>query len=306
MQLPFTKETLESAKAKSKLLASSLENAKAALAAAMQVSAKLALDGADDERLKAAASNVRDCSDIVAARQNALITKDAEVAALQAKRDEANDLQARDATVREIEAALAKGKDIERRLSAVLVEATDFAKFALLMAPESQGLLNYCEVSALQIPEAMVMLDRLMREHAAGVLRKSMPATLKRSAPVAAPVIVPPPPMTTVFATRSIKYTDPRTNKLVLAAQFRDLEMPAEYARAALDHKVCVRLEDPMRKQYHAAAGGHPNPQFCFDLDAAMKIPRAVAAETIRSTAPQFEVTIGKPITLKVATRSTP
>jgi hypothetical protein len=299
----FTKsrETLESATAKRAALLASLADAESAFAKATAASDALALDNADTATLKIAESKVTECEAMIKRRETALAMKDAEIAALQAKRDEANDLQARAATAREIEAALAKGKDIERRLSAVLVEATDFAKFALLMAPESQGLLNYCEVSALQIPEAMVMLDRLMREHAAGVLRKSMPATLKRPAPVAAPVIVPPPPMTTVFATRSIKYTDPRTNKLVLAAQFRDLEMPPEYARAALDHKVCVRLEDPMRKQYHAAAGGHPNPQFCFDLDAAMKIPRAVAADPIRSSAPQFEVKVGKPITLKVA-----
>jgi hypothetical protein len=81
--------------------------------------------------------------------------------------------------------------------------------------------------------------------------------------------------------------------------------MPPTFAKVALDHKVCVRITDPLRAQHNNSIAGHPDPALAFDLDAAMSEPKPAAVDPIRASSPPASpftvVDRGGPIPMKVA-----
>jgi hypothetical protein len=272
-----------------------LTDAENTFAAATEQSNALALDVADDTVMKEAALAVRDAGDLVKQRGGALEKKDAELAVLIAARDNAADKKTRHATADEIEKMLADSGSIQRDLDSVLKRLAAFADWCAPFTPEAQGLLNYTIASRAQIPEALTLLQKLIGYHAQAVMAGTAPASLKRmTAPVVEPVKLAPV-MTTVFAVKSIRWTDADGTKRI-TQRFKDVTMPPAFAKAALDNNVAVRLDDPRCKDRNSV-GGNPEPQYAFDLDAAMVAknagPRLV--ETIRQSNPQFVETIGPP-----------
>jgi hypothetical protein len=256
----------------------------------------LALDGADDATMKAAGLAVRDAGDLVTRRNGAIVAKDAELAVLIASRDVAVDTKTRHATANEIETKLAASGEIQRDLESVLVRLAAFADWASPFVPEMQGLQNYCIASRAQIPEALKMAQKLAGYHGSAVLAGTVPATLRRAdVAVAPPVKKPEPILTTVFAIKSIKWTDADGTKRI-TQRFKDVSMSPALARAALDHKAAVRLDDPLCKN-RDTVGGHADPGYAFDLDEVLAAknagPRLV--EPIKQSNPQFVETIGLP-----------
>jgi hypothetical protein len=268
--------------------------------AALNHSNRLASDGVDTATLKVARADVRECSDVVTERLNALARSDAEIVRLGLIRDDEADQKQRNETVvgcHKLEAELVKEGEL---IAASAARFSDIAARIIPIAPEANGLKGFSDVLVAQIPEAVALLSRLIREHAAAVLRREAPSKLKQpEAPVVVP-IVQKPVRVSLFAMHSLKFTDPDSGKLIVAKQFRDVEMPPAFAKVALDHKVCVRLSDPLRKQHQPGRpAGHAEPLHAFDLDFAMtekaQGPRLV--EPIRSSNPnpQFAETIGSP-----------
>jgi hypothetical protein len=260
---------------------------------------ELANAGADDVDLGKAESKVSEAEKLVKRRLLAVETKDAEIKMLQAVLDDAADQKQRNETVigcQKLEAELVKEGEL---IAASAARFSDIAARIIPIAPEANGLKGFSDVLVAQIPEAVALLSRLIREHAAAVLRREAPSKLKQpEAPVVVP-IVQKPVRVSLFAMRSIKFVDPDNGERIVAKQFRDVAMPPTYAKAALDLKIAVRISDPLREQHHETIAGHADPAHAFDLDAAMvdkaRGPRLV--EPIRSSNPnpQFDETIGPP-----------
>jgi hypothetical protein len=266
---------------------------------------ELANAGADDVDLGKAESKVSEADKLVKRRLLAVETKDSEIKTLQAVLDDAADQKQRNETViacHKLEAELVKEGEV---IAASAARFSDIAARVIPIAPEANGLRNFSDVLVQQIPEAVELLSRLIREHAAAILRKEAPSTVKRpEAPVVVPA-VPRPVRVSLFAMQSIKFTDPDSGKLIVAQKFSDVEMPPSYAKSALENKICVRVTDPLRAQHNGTVGGHADPAHAYDLDAAMNEPKPAAVDPIRASSPPASpfviVDRGGPIPMKVA-----
>jgi hypothetical protein len=266
---------------------------------------ELANAGADDVDLGKAESKVSEADKLVKRRLLAVETKDAEVKTLQAVLDDAADQKQRNETVincHKLEAELVKEGEL---IAASAARFSDIAARIIPIAPEAHGLKGFSDVLVAQIPEAVELLSRLIREHAAAVLRREAPSTVRKPD---APVVVPAPAKPVrmpLFCTRSLKFVDPDSGKLIVAQKFSDVEMPPSYAKIALENKICVRVTDPLRAQHNRTVGGHADPALAFDLDAAMSEPKPAAVDPIRASSPAASpftvVDRGGPVQMKVA-----
>jgi hypothetical protein len=260
---------------------------------------ELANAGADDVDLGKAESKVSEADKLVKRRLLAVETKDAEIKTLQAVLDDAADQKQRNETVigcHKLEAELVKEGEL---IAASAARFSDIAARIIPIAPEANGLKNFSDVLVQQIPEAVELLSRLIREHAAAVLRREAPSKLKQPEAPAVVPIVQKPVRVSLFAMRSIRYLDPDSQKLVVVQKFKDGEFPPTYGKFALDQKIVVRISDPLRAQHNDTVGGHPDPALAYDLDAAMvdkaSGPRLVEPIRQSNPHPQFVETIGQP-----------
>jgi hypothetical protein len=294
--------------ARSKLVAR-LDEAKAAADAATLAAHRLAGNDATDAALDKAEGALRAAQDRTATLTAALVHSDERITKLNDDLAAAVDAKARRNTVVEIAELETEFQSAMGDLEAAFGKLEPALARLAAFIPEASALLTYSQSSRLQMPDALALISRLLADHGVAVANGTAPAALKVP-PVAAPKAAPvaaPPPMTTVFATRSIKFTDPNTGKLVLVKQFQDAEMPPAHARIALDLRVCVRLDDPVRRQNHGSVAGHAEPAHAFDLDLAMEVPRP-AVVPIKASSPFTIVDRGPAVTipLRVATRSEP
>jgi hypothetical protein len=266
---------------------------------------ELANAGADDMDLGKAESKVSEADKLVKRRLLAVETKDAEIKTLQAVLDDAADQKQRNETVidcHRLESELVKEGEL---IAASAARFSGIAARIIPIAPEANGLKDFSDVLVAQIPEAVTLLSRLIREHAAAVLRREAPSTVKKpETPYVVPVPTKPVRMP-LFCTRSVKFIDPDSGKLIAAQKFSDIEMPPSYAKAALENKICVRITDPLRAQHKGTVGGHPDASLAYDLDAAMNEPKPAAVDPIRASSPTASpftvVDRGGPVQMKVA-----
>jgi hypothetical protein len=274
-------------------LAKHVEDARTAIDATEQDADASALRGDDDAVVTAKNAKAQEARDLKARRVTAYERKQADIVTLKAAHDEKIDRETRHATANEIEAQLRAGHSIGKKFDAVMEEMAAFAAWSAAFIPEAAGLQNYCKASRAQIPEAMTMIGKMAAYHAAAVLAKTAPATLRKPEPVFVPVAIVKPERVPLFCLRPIKFTDPDSGKLIVVQKFQDAELPPTFARAALEANICARLSDPLRKQHHGTTPGHAEAALAFDLDAAMNTPKSPAVDPI--TAPpqppsQFEV----------------
>jgi hypothetical protein len=260
---------------------------------------ELANAGADDVNLGKAESKVSEADKLVKRRLLAVETKDDEVKALRAVLDDATDQKQRNETVigcHKLEAELIREGEL---IAASAARFSGIAARIIPIAPEANGLKNFSDVLVQQIPEAVVLLSRLVREHAAAVLRREAPSTVKKPETLTVVPTVTKPMRITLFAMRSVKFVDPDSKTLVVVQKFKDGEFPPTYGKFALDQKIVVRVSDPLSAQHRGSVAGHPDPALAFDLDAAMvekaSGPRLVEPIRQSNPNPQFVETIGQP-----------
>jgi hypothetical protein len=257
----------------------------------------MALNDATDAELSAAETQVRDRVDRSKTLTAALVESDAQVLLHQREEDDAADHKQRSQTVIDCHRLKA---ELSKECSVMTGSATRMADIAARIIPlamEATGLKTFAVVAEQQIPEAAVLLSRLIDEYAASVLRKEAPSTLKPPEQPFVPPVVAKPVRMDLFAMRSIKHTDPDSGKLIVTQQFQDVAMPPTFAKIAIEQRTAVRISDPLRKQHHGTVAGHPDAALAFDLDLAMSETRTMPklVEPIRQSNPQFVETIGPP-----------
>ena len=256
---------------------------------------QLNTDGGDPAGVERAELAKRAAEDRSRTNVGSIADVERQLSAQIAARDAAIDKKVRHETGNEIEARLRDSGDIMRDLDTALKRVGEFTEWAQPFVPDAAGLAGMSATLRQQIPLEMALIQKLTAYHAAAVMAGTAPANLKRpSAQVVQPVAVKPV-MTTVFCLRSLKFTDPVSGKLVVVQQCDDASMPPEYARVALENRVCVRLDDPLRARNKGSIPGHPDPLHAFDLDAAVKGPRLVA-DPIRASSTQPQPTVRRMI----------
>jgi hypothetical protein len=260
---------------------------------------RLASSGADAETLGKQEARASTADKLHSRRVLALGAKDAEIARLKSGHDKA--LEDRQITETCIYNHKLKEELIAENAVFVASAARIYSIFerAELIAPEAGGYKQFAGTLAAEGPEAAALICKLIDNNTAAVSARQAPAKGKR---LAAPVILPAvqrPVRMPLFCTRSVKFVDPDSGKLIVAQKFQDLEMPPSYAKAALESKICVRVTDPLRAQHNGSVAGHPDPALAFDLDAAMvekaSGPRLVEPIRQSNPHPQFVETIGQP-----------
>jgi hypothetical protein len=263
-----------------------IKNNDEAISAATANANALALNDAPDAELSVAENQVRDRVDRGKTLTAALVDADAQVLMHQRDEDDAADQKQRSATVidcHKLIDELAKEGDV---IAASASRLSGIAARIVPIAPEAGGLKSFSDVATQQIPEAVALLSRLIREHAAAVLRREAPSTVKKpEQPVTPPAVVLPVRMD-LFCLRSVKYVDPDSGELIVVQKFQDGVFPPSFAKVAIEQKIAVRVSDPLRRQHHGAVAGHPEAALAFDLDAAMHEPKAAAIDPIRASAP--------------------
>ncbi len=244
-----------------------LTEAKTATLTAKATTRRLALAGASDSELSASESHERHCIHRETTLTAAIVESDAQVAALEAERDEAADRRQRHLTVKDnqkLEAELIKEGEVT---VASAKRMSEIAARIIPMAPEANGVKHFADVTVTQIPDAVTLLSRLIREHSAAVLRRDAPSTVKKPAlPYVVPAPVPVAPTKLLFATRAVKWRD-ENNKQQLGAKCRDVYIPTRLVAKALASGACIAIDDPRRRELSRWPSEHPRLDTAFDLE---------------------------------------
>jgi hypothetical protein len=258
-----------------------------------------ALAGVDDETLDKAETKVAKAKTKMERRLFFVEENIAASKTLEAERDKAADIKQRAATAVEyqnLEAELvAEGKTF----AASALRMSEIAARIVPIAYEAGGFKSFADVAVTQVPEAIVLFSRMIREHSAAVLRGEAPATLRVPEPKFVPTVNTKPERVALFCMRSIKYIDPDSGKLLVIQKFQDGELPPATAKRALELGACVRLSDPLRKQHFGTTPGHADLALALDLDADPE--HTPQAEPITSSASSFTVIDrGGPVQMKI------
>jgi hypothetical protein len=257
-----------------------------------------ALAGADDATLEKAEAELTEAEKLMKRRWLFVEENIAASNQLKAELDKAKDIKQRAATVLEYQRLEAELVEEGKTFAASALRMSEIAARIVPIAYEAGGFKSFADVAVTQVPEAIVLFSRMIREHSAAVLRGEAAATVKMPEPKFTPAAIAKPERVTLFCMRSIKYTDPDSSKLIVIQKFQDGEFPPTYARTALEQNVCTRLSDPTRKLHYGGTPGHADVTLAFDLDAAMNTPKRAGVDPIMASAPpspQFAIVRGEP-----------
>jgi hypothetical protein len=293
----FQKSTpLEAAIAARVKLRNRLAESEAAIATATSAANALALDGADDAVLDAAESQVRNRVDRVTTLTAALTESNTQIARLEAERDEVLDHAERSTTVVEFHKKLKEIDAAEKDLLAAIVRMNTVTEWAHLYVPEAAGVKSFLMVAKAQLTNAMAVIGRCLREHAAAILRHDEPAALRtvEVAPVLAVVEVPE--LRQMFTSHAITWIDHSGSQRILG-KWQDVELPISEALFALKAKLVMLPTDERCKKLRGLSPGHPEPSWLNNLTTKIgpDIPvvegnAGAAVDPIRSSAGPFTV----------------
>jgi hypothetical protein len=262
-------DTARTARAK---LADRLATAQTAVIERQTSTRALARDGADDRALDAAEAALRAAQDRVATLIAALGDAETQVAALESEQAHLADQKLRAETAAAIEVM---AQEIEKAGVAFGVAAAQLTEISRRVAEiilDGHGLAAFAMNAGGEVPAAVEMIARLLRDRARATIDGATPAALPKAETVPAPVQQLPPQIRHVFMMRPAKYTD-TDGKLVILRRWLDADLPPEIAIRALRSGCAVEVTDPRRKKLFGQQGTRgpylPDPSDCDDLDAA-------------------------------------
>jgi hypothetical protein len=285
----FTKVTpLAAAVAAGVKLCARFADAKVATTSAVLDRNALAIAGGDDAALAAAEATVRNRLDRESTLTAAIAENNVQVAQFKAMEDEEADHKARSETVIQIHKQLAEIERAERELFAAISRMKTVTEWAHLIVPEAAGVQSFLTVAEQQIPDAMALINRCIREHAAAILRREASATMRKvEVPVKLVVVMPPTQM--VFSLHAITWIDHAGAQRVLS-KWNDAELPISEALFALKAKLAVLPTDERCKKLRGLSQGHPEPSWLNNLTTKIG-PNIEGSDTGNdSVAPQAAV----------------
>jgi len=229
----------------------------------------LARDGADDGMLDIAEAALRGAQDRVVTLAAALADTKQQVVTLERVRAELADKKLRLETAAALDEL---AEELGRAGAAFDTGATQLVDINYRIAPiilDAHGLQAFAMNARAEVPAAVEMIARLLRERAAATLAGTAPAKLQTVAPE--PAAAPPPPVPEterVFLQRHVKWTD-TAGAVHLGQQYTDADLPRTVAARALKTGAAVPMAHPTRKKNHNSRPPRiPELSWCESLDA--------------------------------------
>jgi hypothetical protein len=244
-----------------------LAEAEAAVIALRTAAEQLAIDGATEEALDTAEAKTRAKVDRTATLRAALATSETLVSNLERERNALSDRKQRDETAAAAELLAREIITATKALDDAAATLMDCTARAIPVVYEASGLHNLAKICHTEGLTAAGHVAKLLRVHAAAVLRSEAPATMKMpDAPFVEPIAVEAA-VVQLFCMRPVKWRD-ANGKQVVAQKFTDAELTPQAAKRALSENACVRMNDSLRRQHHGTTPGHADPRLALDLDA--------------------------------------
>jgi hypothetical protein len=191
-------------------LAAKLVETNTAIDKSQKAAHALARDGADDDVLARAEAVTRAAQDRAATVAGAIIEIAQQLTLLERERDDQIDKKRRVDTAIEIEAMATGLETVANDIDPVLdrmIKITEQAAAGQIW--EATGLYNDAVASRTQIPDAISMVVRALREHRSRVLDKRSPASLQKPVPrldAVDAVVAPARPTADVFTYTTQKH----------------------------------------------------------------------------------------------------
>ena len=228
---------------------------------------QLAIAGATDNALDTAEAKTRASVDRTATLRAALAQSEIQVSNLERERDALADRKQRDETAAAAELLAREIIAATKALDVAAAALVDCTSRAIPTVFEATGLHNLAKICCTEAPAAADHIAKLLRVHAAGVLRGEGPATMRvPDAPFVEPVAVEAV-VVHLFALRSVKWLAAGAVNQTIAQKFTDVYLTPSAAKRALELKAVVQISDPLRRQHLNTYGGHADPALALDLD---------------------------------------
>jgi hypothetical protein len=258
---------IDAAKTNRDRLSAKLAESETAIIERRSAAQALARDGADDAMLEKAEAAIRSAQDRAATIAGAIADVVQQLAALEQIKAETADRKLRSETAAEV-ATMATGlENAAKKFDVAVAELAEIAGRAAKFCPDAVGLEAFASSSRVQVPPATELVVTVMLNYAAAVLRGEGRATLPKPEAAVMPAAAPPKPVTVrLFAMKPVRWKD-EAGLQRFVGKFNDVDLPGTAAAFALKKGICVELADPKRKQLHGLAPGHPEPNWCVDLD---------------------------------------
>jgi hypothetical protein len=255
---------------------------------------QLAAQGADDATLDAGEAKLDKAERRVLTLRPALADKETRLAALEAARVETLDKKARATTAAEIAALTDELIEAASAYDASTAALADVCTRALIISSEMSGMAVFTAASRTEVAAAIPVLAEVLRQRVRQVLDGTAPAKLPTPETPFKPTIPEKPVTRRLFALRAVSW---REGDVLRAAQrYTDVDLSPECAARAIKARVCVEVDDPVRRQNKGTWPGHPDPDQCFNLDGDVAEPQS---DVLKHTG--FVETIGKPYIVRTA-----
>jgi hypothetical protein len=250
-------------------IAARMAIAEAAVSTAASHATRLAIDGAADAVLDAAEGTLRAASDRAATLRSALVEAEATVVALDRDLAEHLDAKTRAATAIEIETMAV---DLDRLVASSDALFTKIGEIAGRAAAaeiwDGRGLEIYAQASKTQLPAAIAMVSRSLRERRDRVLDGRSPPSLMKAAAPRAVIPLAEPSVVRLFSVKPIKWTTP-DGRVATMCKLVDVDLPPGAAERGLAIGACMPIDSDVRRQWAGSRPqSHPDPSICQSLDA--------------------------------------
>jgi hypothetical protein len=256
---------------------------------------QLAAQGADDATLDAGESKLDRAERRVLTLRPALADKETLLAALEAARSETLDKKARATTAAEIAALADELIEVAFAYDGSTAALAGVCNRALAVSTELNGMAVFATASRTEVAAAIPVLAEVLRQHGRQVLDGTAPATFPTPEAPFKPTIPEKPVVRRLFALRAVSWTN-ADGMLRAAQRYTDVDLSLECAARAITARVCVEMDDPVRRQNKGTWPGHPDPDQCFNLDGDVAEPQS---NVLKHTG--FVEIIGKPYNVRTA-----
>jgi hypothetical protein len=230
----------------------------------------LARDGASDRDLDLAESELRKAQDRVSTLSAALEETRQQIAALENEQADLADRKLRAATAAAIEERAIRLEASAAAIDAAFAEFTAVTAAAAEISLDGKGLAIFAVSARGEIPPAVAMVVRELRNRAAATLAGTAPAALPTQPPQAvAPPL--PPPISSYFSLQNLKFVDAQQGQQRRVPRFMIIELTERQAANGLRAEIVCKLDDPRVQQLRQQAVTQQPPEawHCYDIDSS-------------------------------------
>jgi hypothetical protein len=274
-------------------LSERLRVAEAAISEHRDLARKLATDGADDVALTKAENAMRAQEDRAVTLRAAIVDAESVIATHEREIAEIIDRRMRAETSAAVETMADQLQIASEDFENVAKALEDAARESSLIVLDGHPLTSFVMSARQQLPAAIAVITRELRNHSHAVLSGGAPASLPRHALEPKLTLIEAPKMTEIVALRNVKYVDAR-GVTVCVGKLQRHSMPAALADEAMrSGAVCAVVDPRVRDQIGNWGMVLPSADRCEWIGPPAKAepaPTTYRPPIPHSTLGQFEV----------------